>query len=258
MYNYEHQSNKINFDYILQKTKNRYVPFIKKVEKNRKPKSIIKAIEKARKEGRNPVIAEVKYRSPTKQSRINKSPEQIAREMISAGACAISVLTEPEFFGGNLNYLKAVKEISTVPVLRKDFIFHATQIPESYYWGADSILLISSFFSQRELRDMIERSRDFNIEPLVEIHSPADIKRSEEAGARLYAINNRDKDTLKIDLKRTKTMAPSINGIKVSASGISSKSDLKSVLKYSDAALIGGAIMNSENIRSKVEELVGK
>jgi indole-3-glycerol phosphate synthase len=247
----------LNFNYILEVCKRRYVPFDKKVEKKREPKSLFSAIREAGNTGKNTVIAEVKYCSPTKTIREADSPEGIALEMIDGGACAISVLTEPEFFGGSLENLQRVKSVSgEVPVLRKDFIFHPTQIPESYYYGADSVLLIASFFATDDLQAMISGSRSFGMEPLVEVHSIGDIQKAQNSGALIYAINNRDKETLEIDLNRTARMAPHIKGTKVSASGIETPSQLKDVLKFSDAALIGSSIMGSEDIASKVAEFV--
>jgi indole-3-glycerol phosphate synthase len=255
MYKNEHKG-KINFNSILEACKKRYVPFDTGGDKKRKPLSLIKAIEQAKKKGRNPVISEVKYRSPTKENREIGRPEEIALEMIKGRACAISVLTEPEFFGGSLDALKQVKSVATVPILRKDFIFHPTQIPESYYYGADSVLLISSFFNTGGLREMIQLSREFGMEPLVEVHSPDGIDKATTAGAALYAVNNRDKDTLEIDLRRTELMASLIKGIVVSASGIETLEQLKGVLKHADAALIGSSIMGSADIASKVKGFV--
>jgi indole-3-glycerol phosphate synthase len=255
MYKNEHK-RKVNFDYILKECKKRFTPFGKKVERDREPIDIIKSIKNVNKSGRNVIISEVKYRSPSKKNQITKNPEAIAKEMIKGGACAISVLTENKFFGGSLKNLKKVKSVSPLPVLRKDFIFHPTQIPESYYWGADSILLISSFFTENELRAMIEGSRSYGMEPLVEVHNPEDIVKSSEAGGMVFGINNRDKDTLEIDLNRTAEMAPLIRGVKVSASGIETTTQLKEILRYTDAALIGSSIMNSEDIATKVAEFV--
>ncbi len=255
MYNNNHQS-KINFNHILSKLKKRFSPFDMKVEVYRKPLSVVDSIKSSKKDGKNPVISEVKFRSPRGKISDLKSPEDVAKKMIEGGACSISVLTEEEFFGGSLESLRKVKSISTLPVLRKDFIFHPSQIPESYYYGADSILLISSFFSENELKSLIESSRNFRMEPLVEVHSPDDIERATNAGSEVFVINNRNKDTLEIDLKRTADMAPLIKGTKISASGIETTSELRWVLKYADAALIGSLIMESPDISRKVKELV--
>lgn len=242
----------MNFDTILQDVKGRYNGFRKNVSFDRKPRNLAEAIRHA--EG-NAIISEIKPASPTGKIRDVNDPANMAEEMIRGGACAISVLTEEKFFGGNLENLRAVSKVSSVPVLRKDFIFDESQIDEAYYYGADSVLLISSFFSEDELNKLIKKSRDFGMEPLVEVHSKEDIKKAEAAGARIVGINNRDKDTLKIDLERTKLLE-GVSAVKVSASGVSSVDDLKFVLKYCDAALIGTEIMKAENIEEKVREFV--
>lgn len=243
----------INFDTILQDCKAKYQPFEGTITRNREPRSFEEAIRKA--EG-NPIIAEIKPSSPTGKNRIVKDPKGIARQIIEGGACALSVLTEKKYFGGSLENLKEVAEVSQVPVLRKDFIFHGAQIPESYYYGADSLLLIASFFSSGELKKFLDESRGLGMEPLVEVHSLQDIKRAKEAGAELYVINNRDKDTLEVNLKRSKDFSHHIDGLKISASGITTKADLEYVLEYCDAALIGSSLMRSADIKEKTREFV--
>jgi len=142
----------------------------------------------------------------------------LAASFKNNGACGISVLTEPLFFGGSAGSLEKAR--CGLPVLRKDFLFHPSQIKESYALGADSLLLIASFFSADALAAMIARSRSYGMEPLVEVHGEGDIERAKSAGALLYAVNNRDKDTLEVDLRRTARLAPLIDGTVVSASGI--------------------------------------
>jgi indole-3-glycerol phosphate synthase len=176
--------------------------------------------------------------------------------MTAGGACGVSVLTEEKYFQGALGNLKAVSEVSNIPVLRKDFIFDEAQIDESYYYGADSLLLISSFLKKDHLKKFIARARGYGMEPLVEIHSLRDVKKAKVAGAKVFVINNRDKDTLKIDLGKSKSLSKYIEGIKISASGIKNLDDLNFVLEYCDAALIGTSIMKADNILEKVKEFV--
>ena len=249
--------SQINFNSILEDCKKRFTPFEKKVEINRTPLNLLEVIEKIGVEGvKNAIISEVKYNSPTTENRSRGEPDKIALEMIEGGTCAISVLTEEKYFNGSLSNLEQVKKVSTVPVLRKDFIFNKTQISESYYYGADSLLLISSFFTESELKEMIDLSREYGMEPLVETHSKEDVFKARNAGTRLYAINNRDKDTLKLDLNKTAELAPLIDGTIVSASGIETPTDLRRILKFADAALIGSSIMGAINIKAKVQEFV--
>jgi indole-3-glycerol phosphate synthase len=246
----------MDFDTILGDCKSRYKRFDREIEIKRKPKGFDKVISERLEEGLNPIITEIKFSSPSGKIRDITDPKDIAREMIKEGACGISVLTEEKYFDGSLKNLREVSKVSSIPVLRKDFIFDEAQIYESYYYGADSLLLISGFFNRNDLEAMLEKSREIGIEPLVEIHSLEDIEKAKEARARLYVINNRDKDTLNIDLNRSKIFSGHIDGIKISASGINDLKDLRFVLKYCDAALIGTAIMRASNIGEKVREFV--
>jgi indole-3-glycerol phosphate synthase len=245
----------MNFATILRECKADYKRFSKRVVMDRVPKNFRDAILEKKEAGLKAIISEIKPSSPLGPIREVSDPREIARQMISGGACGISVLTEKKFFGGGLENLKKVSEIASVPVLRKDFIFDEAQIYEAYHYGADSLLLISSFFEE-ELRDFIDRSRELGMEPLVEVHSLEDIRRAEKAGAEIYVINNRDKDTLKIDLNRSRLFSKHIKGTNISASGIEALEDLDFVLKYCDAALIGTAIMKAGDVKEKVKEFV--
>ena len=246
----------MNFNQILEDCQKRYKEFNKKVEKTRKTKNLKDAIQEKKREGLNPIITEIKPASPSGVIKKIDNPQEIAQEMITGGACALSILTEEKFFNGSLKNLKEVSEISPIPTLRKDFIFTESQIDESYYYGADTLLLIASFFQEDQLKKLIDRSRSFGMEPLVEIHREEDIETAKKAGANIYAINNRDKDTMKIDIQRSRILSRHIEGVTVSASGITTPQDLNFVLKYTDAALIGTSIMRQDNIEEKVRGFV--
>jgi indole-3-glycerol phosphate synthase len=245
----------MNFADILQARKESFVPFEGKVARHRRPRSLIYAIAGAKKQGKRPVIAEIKPASPTAgQLRRVDDVAAMALEFEDNGACGISILTEPRFFGGSLDDLRKAR--CGIPILRKDFLFHPSQIKESYAYGADSVLLIASFFDADELSAMVGESRSLGMEPLVEVHDEGDIERAGLAGARLYAINNRDKDTLEVDLGRTKRLAPLIDGVRVSASGIGTQGQLAEALKYCDAALVGSALMRSRDPGEALRGLV--
>jgi indole-3-glycerol phosphate synthase len=247
--------NSLNFTDILRSCKENYIPFEGTITKERQPKSLIDHILSTKKAGLNPVIAEIKPASPTAGTlRRVDDVAALASSFKQNGACGVSVLTETRFFGGSLENLSRAN--CGLPVLRKDFLFHPSQITESYAYGADSILLISSFFSEDTLAAMLYEARALGMEPLVEVHGKEDIERAGSAGARLYAINNRDKDTLKVDLKRTARLAPLVDGIRVSASGIETPAQLKDVLGYCDAALIGSALMKAGDPGTALRALV--
>jgi len=245
----------MNFADILQARRENFVPFEGNVAYERKPLSLIRSIADVKRKGMGPVIAEIKQASPTAgQLRRVGDAAAMARELKDNGACGISVLTEPQFFGGSLEDLRKAR--CGLPLLRKDFLFHPSQIKESYACGADSVLLIASFFNVEGLTAMVDGSRSLGMEPLVEVHDEVDVERAASSGARLYAINNRDKDTLKVDLGRTGRLAPLIDGVKVSASGIETPEQLAAVLKYCDAALIGSALMRAPDPGKTLRSLV--
>lgn len=246
----------MNFETIFKDCRSRYRGFDRKIKTDRKPRSFEKAISAKKDAGLNPIIAEIKPSSPSGVLREILDVEGMVKEMAHGGACGVSVLTEDKYFGGSLMNLKNAAAASPLPVLRKDFIFEESQIYESYYYGADSLLLISSFFTAGELSELIGVSRKLGMEPLVEVHSEVDVVKAGKAEARLYVINNRDKDTLKLDLNKSKKLSRLIDGIKISASGIANVADLTYALTYCDAALIGTAIMKAEDVGKKVEEFV--
>ena len=170
----------MNFETILEDCKARYKGFDKEIIKDRKPKSFENAIKTKIFEGKIPVITEIKPSSPLGVLKENPKIVSIAKEMHLGGACALSVLTESKFFGGSLTNLKIASKNSSLPILRKDFIFEESQIYESYYYGADSILLISSFFGHRALSSLVKISRELGMEPLVEVHSKEDIDKAKK------------------------------------------------------------------------------
>lgn len=246
----------LDFNDILQACRQAYQPFEADVPVGRIPRSLISSIETARQDGRRPVIAEIKPASPTSGDIRNvEEPGRLAEEYAACGACGVSVLTEPQFFKGSLYNLQKAST-APVPVLRKDFLFDKVQVKESYFYGADTLLLISSFFEADALSCMIAECRRYGIEPLVEVHDEADAERSASCGARLYAINNRDRHTMQIDLSRTRRLAKHINGTTVSASGIETAGHLEEVLGHCDAALIGTALMRSNDPGSALRKLV--
>lgn len=246
----------LNFDEILQACKRDYRPFRQDVPYIRKPRSLIASIRAAKSDGRRPVIAEIKPASPTAGTiRPVEDAASLARDYAAGGACGVSVLTEPRFFHGSLENLRQAS-LADVPVLRKDFLFATAQIKESYFYGADSLLLIASFFGVEPLAQLIAGCRKYGIEPLVEVHDEDDIDRASASGARLYGINNRDRRTLEVDRSRTARLAKHIDGTTVSASGIASVAHLDEALSHCDAALVGTALMAAADPGKALEELV--
>lgn len=209
--------------------------------------------------GRNAVIAELKYASPTTGSPGTAGePEMIARAMIAGGCTALSVLTEPDFFLGSVEHLKKVKKSSSVPVLRKDFIIDIRQVYETRALEADAILLIAKILGDR-LPSFVDRSRELGLEPLVEVNTPEEAECALASGADLIGINNRDLRTMETDLGTTRRLFPLLRGggrLVVSMSGISTPDDIRYLSGSADAFLIGTAIMRSKNQKKCLEGFV--
>jgi len=195
------------------------------------------------------VIAELKPASPSRG--VIREPfdaAALAKALGDAGAVALSVLTEGEFFGGSLKNLRDARKQVAVPALRKDFIFDPWQVWEARANDADSFLLIVAALEDGLLRDLIALGRELKMEPLVEVHTPAESDRALGAGARILGVNNRDLKTLGV---RTETSFELIEQIPeeclaVAESGLSTHADLAELRRAGfDAFLIGEHLMAS-------------
>lgn len=204
-------------------------------------------------------ICEVKKASPSKGVISKHFPYvQIAGEYEAAGANAISVLTEPDFFMGSTEYLKEIKKVVNIPVLRKDFIIDPCQIYESQLIGADAILLICSLLDTQELKKYIKIADSLGLSCLVEAHDENEITSAIAAGARIIGVNNRNLKTFEVDINasaRLRELVPD-NITFVSESGIKSADDI-SVLRRNgtNAVLIGETLMRSGNIKAEMDRL---
>ncbi len=210
------------------------------------------------------IIAEIKKASPSKGViREDFDPVKIARIYEENGAAAISVLTDKTYFQGDIQYLKMARKVTTIPLLRKDFIIDKRQILEAYVYGADSFLLIARVLSEKEMEELIKYGREFGMEPLVEIHSFEEGAKSINAGATIIGINNRDLETFKVDINLSKELAPELKSlgahVVVAESGISSRKEILELKEHCvDAFLIGESLMREEDIGKKLRELLGK
>lgn len=202
-----------------------------------------------------PLIAEIKPSSPSQFIR-NVTPmdaEHIAGEMEAGGAAAISVLTEPQFFKGSIENLASARRAVGIPLLRKDFIIDKAQIYEE---DSDLILLIAGILGDK-LNDFVDECISFGCEPLVEVHNKNELENALSTHTSIIGINNRDLNTLKVDITTTEKLAPLISDrIIVSESGISAPPDAVRMIEAgADALLIGTYIMKG-NIYYKTYELV--
>ncbi|MDD5021857.1 MAG: indole-3-glycerol phosphate synthase TrpC [Endomicrobiaceae bacterium] len=218
--------------------------------------------EKALKKEDIAFICEVKKASPSKGVIANNFKYlEIAKEYESAGADAISVLTEPDFFLGDNKYLNEIVKNVKIPVLRKDFIIDEYQIYESKQMGASAILLICSLLDTDTLIKYISIAHSLGLSALAEVHNETEVESAIKAGAKIIGVNNRNLKTFEVDISNSVKLRPLIpeNIIFISESGIKSTQDitlLKSI--KTNAVLIGETLMTSDDKKKQLKILRGK
>ena len=207
------------------------------------------------------VIAECKRRSPSRGVlAASYDPVAIAMQYERGGAAAISVLTEPTFFDGSLEHLRAVRAAVGLPLLRKDFVVDEYQLFEARAAGADAILLIVAALEQPDLVRLQARARELGLGVLVEVHDDEELTRAVDAGARVIGVNNRNLRTLAVDVDASYRLAAKMpaNVVAVSESGLQSRDDLErlSAAGYR-AFLIGERFMTDPDPSTAIQALIG-
>ena len=207
------------------------------------------------------IIAELKKASPSRGLlRGDFDPRLLATQLEQAGAAALSVLTEEEFFQGSLESLRTARKATTLPVLRKDFIFDPWQVWETRATDADSFLLIAAILDDSLLRSLLALGQELGMEALVEVHTREEIARVVEAGARIIGINNRDLRTLAVRLDSSFELIELLpdDCIAVCESGLRSAEALARLRAAGfDAFLIGEHLMESADPAAALRELLG-
>ena len=230
-----------------------------KVQSLNPVRPFIEAINKPRQIS---LIAELKKASPSEGViRQDFNHSEIATAYAGVGVQALSVLTEEDYFLGNIAYINEIKNLITAPVLRKDFILEPYQVYESRFYGADAILLIADLLTQDELAQFTAIAADLGMDCLVEVHNEKELKKVLKLkNIPLIGINNRNLHTLEVDFKTTEklfTLIPK-DKVVVVESGIKTHQDVLFLkILGVNAVLIGTAFMRAENITQKVEELMG-
>lgn len=208
------------------------------------------------------LIAEVKKASPSKGIiRSDFDPVSIAQTYETSGATCISVLTDKEYFQGDLEYLRAIRQQVDRPLLRKDFILDSFQLLEARVAGADAVLLIAECLDDCNLRKLHNEAIDLGMTPLVEFYEPENLSRVVEAGATLIGINNRNLKTFETDLNHTIRLRDKIppECLVVGESGIHSNDDVRRLEEAGvNAILVGERLMASDNIGQAVQDLMGR
>ncbi|WP_227131676.1 indole-3-glycerol phosphate synthase [Halorubellus salinus] len=219
------------------------------------------AFETAAADGRTPIVAEVKPTSPTTDGTRDDDPVELATEMVDGGAAALSVLTEPEHFGGSTDALERIRDAVDVPVLRKDFLLRESQLDAV---ESDVVLLIARFLGSETdadagvdgadtLESMLAAARDRGFQALVEVHTEAELERALDAGARIVGVNNRDLAALDVDLSTFERVADAVPAdaradvTLIAESGVATTDDVARMRAAgADALLVGSAIMDGD------------
>ena len=198
------------------------------------------------------IIAEIKFRSPT-QGVLKEAgePEKIAAGYVENGACALSILTEPDFFGGSLEHLAKVRRCQPqVPLLRKDFITDPYQVHEARAYGADAVLLICSLLTPGALSKLMDLARELGMCPLVEVHTEREMESALKLRAGVIGVNNRNLKSMRIDLETSVNLAKMVPSetLLISESGLSRREDLLRLQECGYRGfLIGSHFMRREN-----------
>ena len=227
-------------------------------------RSLPAALAAAEAEGRVPVIAEVKPTSPTTEGERYDDPVELAREMVAGGAAALSVLTEPDHFGGSPESLRRVRTAVDVPVLRKDFLLTEGQLDVV---EADVVLLIARFLGEA-LEPMLAAARERGFQVLVEVHTREELRAALDAGADVVGVNNRDLGRLEVDLGTFERVVGSLENdpdlqpaglpedtTLIAESGITTPEDAARMRRAgADGLLVGSAVMDGD-VRANTERL---
>ncbi len=209
------------------------------------------------------LLTEIKFASPSLgKIRTLTDPASIAKQMVAGGARALSVLTQPHLFHGSPEYFMKVRSAVNVPLLMKDIMIDKIQIDAARKIGADYMLVIQSIFDQKFVSDIdefIDYGHKQGLEILLEVHTKDEFVNALKTKADIIGINNRNLDTLEIDLKTTELVLDGYEKSRIilSESGINTVEDIQYLKKCgADAFLIGSSIMKSDNIEEQVKKLV--
>jgi len=227
------------------------------------PKSEINLLESIKNSIHAPLITEIKFSSPAEGNiRQISDPLQIAESMISGGAKALSILTQPYLFNGSPEYFIKIRKNVKIPLLMKDVMIDKIQIDAAKKMGADYFLLIQALFDNgfvNDIDELIDYGHECGLKILLESHTKTEFENALKTDADIIGINNRNLDTLEINLETTKKLLENFQTSKIilTESGIKSAEDIKFLRDCGvDAFLIGTSIMKSSDIQKSVSELV--
>jgi indole-3-glycerol phosphate synthase len=247
--------------HVAEKKQNLSLQQIKqKISHANVPRKFVAAIRQKIANNEIAIIAEIKKASPSAGIiREDFNPVELARDYAANGATCLSVLTDAEFFQGADEYLQAVRDACSLPVLRKDFIIDSYQIYESRLLGADCILLIVAALTDKQLQEFTQLAQELSMDVLVEVHDAAELERALSLNIALLGINNRNLRTFVTSLDTTVQLVDKVpkDKIVVAESGINSRENLDFLRKYNvNVFLIGETFMRAKSPGKKLAELI--